>query len=248
MLKFFRTIRKKLIEEDNIRKYLLYAIGEILLVVVGILIALQINNWNENKNAEHRTREYYSQLMDDLKSDQDFAKRTRDEFNSELDEYESYLNMYYSDEDLKPDQVYDQISKLSFITNPMTFNSSTLESLQNSGDIRLIPANIRNRLIDLRRLQDLTISRFDKTDDGGSDITQRLSTLIGSTTLPPRLEYQPELKEFFSIDENLKEIILVYEGIHRWREVLLQETIVRLDAISREIDVIIDLINTELEN
>jgi len=47
MLKFFRTIRKKLIEEDNVRKYLLYAIGEILLVVIGILIALQVNNWNE---------------------------------------------------------------------------------------------------------------------------------------------------------------------------------------------------------
>ena len=49
MLKFFRTIRKKLIEEDNVRKYLLYAIGEILLVVIGILIALQVNNWNEQR-------------------------------------------------------------------------------------------------------------------------------------------------------------------------------------------------------
>lgn len=49
MLKFFRTIRKKLIERENVRKYLLYAIGEILLVVIGILIALQINNWNDAK-------------------------------------------------------------------------------------------------------------------------------------------------------------------------------------------------------
>jgi len=49
MLKFFRTIRKKLIEQQNVRKYLLYAIGEILLVVIGILIALQVNNWNEER-------------------------------------------------------------------------------------------------------------------------------------------------------------------------------------------------------
>jgi hypothetical protein len=49
MLKFFRTIRKKLIEQNNVRKYMLYAIGEILLVVIGIFIALQVNNWNELK-------------------------------------------------------------------------------------------------------------------------------------------------------------------------------------------------------
>lgn len=47
MIKFFRRIRRKLIEEGNLKRYLLYAFGEILLVVIGILIALQINNWNE---------------------------------------------------------------------------------------------------------------------------------------------------------------------------------------------------------
>jgi hypothetical protein len=49
MIKFFRHIRKSLIQEHNMGKYVKYAIGEILLVVMGILIALQINNWNENK-------------------------------------------------------------------------------------------------------------------------------------------------------------------------------------------------------
>jgi len=46
MLKFFRSIRKKQIEQDNIRKYLLYYIGEILLVLIGILIALKIHHWS----------------------------------------------------------------------------------------------------------------------------------------------------------------------------------------------------------
>ncbi len=46
MIKFFRRIRKKLLSENRFSKYLLYALGEIILVVIGILIALQINNWN----------------------------------------------------------------------------------------------------------------------------------------------------------------------------------------------------------
>jgi hypothetical protein len=49
MLKFFRKIRQNLLSEGKTGKYLKYAFGEIILVVIGILIALQINNWNENR-------------------------------------------------------------------------------------------------------------------------------------------------------------------------------------------------------
>ena len=49
MIKFFRKIRQRLLTENKFSKYLLYAIGEIILVVIGILIALQINNWNEGR-------------------------------------------------------------------------------------------------------------------------------------------------------------------------------------------------------
>ena len=51
MLKFFRNIRQQLVSENHFSKYLLYAIGEILLVMVGILLALQVNNWNETKKS-----------------------------------------------------------------------------------------------------------------------------------------------------------------------------------------------------
>ena len=49
MIKFFRKIRQKLLSENKLRKYLVYAAGEIVLVVIGILIALSINNWNEDR-------------------------------------------------------------------------------------------------------------------------------------------------------------------------------------------------------
>ena len=53
MIKFFRHIRQRLLSEGKTGKYLKYAIGEIVLVVIGILIALQINNWNENQKARN---------------------------------------------------------------------------------------------------------------------------------------------------------------------------------------------------
>ena len=55
MFKFFRKIRKKLADDNKPLKYMGYAIGEIVVVVVGILIALSINNWNEYR--KERTKE-----------------------------------------------------------------------------------------------------------------------------------------------------------------------------------------------
>ncbi len=59
MIKFFSKIRQKLLIENRFNKYLLYAIGEIILVVIGILIALQINTWSENKKIKTEEKKTY---------------------------------------------------------------------------------------------------------------------------------------------------------------------------------------------
>ena len=66
MIKFFRRIRQRLLAENKISKYLLYAIGEIVLVVIGILIALQINNWNEEQKRELVTMGLMTQARKEL--------------------------------------------------------------------------------------------------------------------------------------------------------------------------------------
>lgn len=63
MIKFFRKIRQKLLEQGKTTTYLKYAIGEILLVVIGILIALQINTWNQNKQNEKQEHQILNQLL-----------------------------------------------------------------------------------------------------------------------------------------------------------------------------------------
>jgi len=74
MIPFFRKIRKKLADDNKPLKYLRYAIGEIVLVVIGILIALQINNWNENRKLKIDERALLTNLSI--------------EFNRKLDELE----------------------------------------------------------------------------------------------------------------------------------------------------------------
>ena len=70
MIKFFRKIRQKLVQENRVSKYLLYAFGEIILVVIGILIALQINNWNEIRKERLNEKVLLRQLKSEFESNQ----------------------------------------------------------------------------------------------------------------------------------------------------------------------------------
>ena len=79
MIKFFRKIRLKLLEQNKVSKYFKYAIGEILLVMIGILLALQVNNWNENR--KERLQEII--LLEQLLSD----------FNSNLEQLDQKMSM-----------------------------------------------------------------------------------------------------------------------------------------------------------
>ncbi|MFT6996019.1 MAG: sensor domain CHASE-containing protein, partial [Maribacter sp.] len=69
MINFFRRIRKKMLTENKFAKYLTYAIGEIFLVVIGILIALQINNWNEEKIQKQELNDILQSVANGLESD-----------------------------------------------------------------------------------------------------------------------------------------------------------------------------------
>lgn len=69
MIKFFRKIRQNLLSENKFSKYLIYAIGEIILVVVGILIALSINNWNESKKLNKEIVSLSNSIITELRND-----------------------------------------------------------------------------------------------------------------------------------------------------------------------------------
>lgn len=69
MIKFFRHIRRTLIQENKMGKYFKYAIGEIALVMIGILLALQVNNWNEKRIKHEQLLSVYQRILTDIDND-----------------------------------------------------------------------------------------------------------------------------------------------------------------------------------
>ena len=142
MIKFFRHIRQNMIKENKFSKYFLYAIGEIILVVIGILIALQINNWNENSKQRHIEQGYLIAL--------------KEEFKHNLLELESVMNInkYNADNALKlsnlmgPDS--PEITEKEFATLAMNMtnlevqyrpNKAVLDEIISSGKLAIFRNN-----------------------------------------------------------------------------------------------------------
>ncbi len=246
MIKFFRKIRQNLLSENKFSKYLIYAIGEIVLVVIGILIALQINNWNENNKLETKKQDYYQQLLEDLKKDKEFSRKTIELFNKRREEFENYQKEFYST-NLTPKEVYDKLLNLNNNTEPITFNSNTIETLQNSGEIVLIPSNIRNKLIDLKNFQNLIKASSIANDIQKNNVAQKTLSLFGNFDLPKRVAKQKELKSFLAIDENQREIILGWENMQGWKNLSERNSIRQLKDLLKKIDILEKKINKEIK-
>ena len=149
MIKFFRHIRQRLIRENRFSKYLLYAIGEIILVVIGILIALQINNANEARKERAREINYLKNLKIDLQSElknnEEFAilRFAKAKSASEL----LKGNPPTTIQDV---QKYTDRYELVFIWNVFVPNNNTFKELISSGNLSLIKNEaIKNGLLEL---------------------------------------------------------------------------------------------------
>jgi hypothetical protein len=129
MIKLFRKIRQNLLTENKFSKYLLYAIGEIVLVVIGILIALNLNNRNQEKQEQLALNGYLNSIAKNIDSDIEkaqFINRKREKF---IDRYSIQLD-YYDKSDIKLiSQNFIDVTQLDYF-NP---NLSGFESLKNSG-------------------------------------------------------------------------------------------------------------------
>ncbi len=149
MIKFFRKIRQNLLLENKTGKYFKYAIGEIILVVIGILIALQINNWNETKKEQAITNKYLSGFVSDLKKDRTQLDNLINIRKKQITSVKAMLVMIETNHyDL--DSFYGHFYYL-FPFHKFRPNTNTLEEVLNSSHLRFITdEEVKNSLLDLR--------------------------------------------------------------------------------------------------
>ncbi|MFH4967310.1 DUF6090 family protein [Gaetbulibacter sp. M240] len=133
MIKFFRKIRQKMLTENKFNKYLLYAIGEIILVVIGILIALQINNWNEQRKVNTKEylilNEFLNSINKDLKAYENGIIPRIERKKSGLDSLQRYVFHKKTINDLLFLDFYSYLS----IDTRLRFDNGPFEALKSTG-------------------------------------------------------------------------------------------------------------------
>jgi hypothetical protein len=141
MIKFFRKIRKKMLTKNKFSKYLLYAVGEIILVVIGILIALQVNNWNEYRKDRIKEKAILSQL--------------KEEYNSNLKQLESKIT-------IRNIIITSSQKALSFMDDPRSISIDSFTANLSRGQYRPTFDPIKNDIISSNKLNLIQNKRLQK--------------------------------------------------------------------------------------
>jgi len=161
MIKLFRNIRKTLLMENKTSKYFKYAIGEIVLVMVGILLALQINNWNEQKKSDRFELKMLKEIKNAIEEDNDYLQMLLDTRIKDLDSFCKELMYMLKQDHIDPDEFNKYASKTSF-GFIFQYSSGAYEALKASGIDKVTNDSLRNALI---HFYDFTGPRITKLID-----------------------------------------------------------------------------------
>ena len=150
MIKFFRKIRQQLLTENKFSKYLIYAIGEIILVVIGILIALSINNWNEARKSTEQETLYLNRLLTENKQDIVAFNNNIKELQKGIESVENFSKALKNDaiEDSTLIKSANDYFKYGSIYPIFYSSNSTFDDLSSTGNLKVITnTNLRDSIV-----------------------------------------------------------------------------------------------------
>ncbi len=148
MIKFFRKTRQNLLSEGKMGKYFKYALGEIILVVIGILIALSINNWNAKITVNEKTNIYLEALNTEIESNISALERHIDIAHIDIKLHSETLRSLHPENFIG---FNDSIFEVEIETSPIykpTILKTTLTDLINSGYLKnMTDITLKNRIL-----------------------------------------------------------------------------------------------------
>lgn len=150
MIKLFRNIRQQLLNEGKTSKYFKYAIGEIVLVVIGILIALQVNNWNEQRKQRDKELHYLRNLKTDLNLNIAEIEKYISTRNSQTESAQVILDYFEGRKTLDNLNEFNMHAVNVYTWQKFFQIDNTFQELTNSGNLSLITNDsIKNGLLNL---------------------------------------------------------------------------------------------------
>ena len=195
MLHFLRNIRRSLINSGSMRKYTLYAIGEIALVVIGILIALQVNNWNEERKLEAIELQYLEQLLEDLTVDTTYYNSRTEESQNVVSSHKELIQLMYEIQKNSND-VMELLDKARWNTEHLTIQNSMYTELTNSGKLNIfLNQELKKLLIHYYREADQKAKHISEFDE----VSTRHLIELGNV-IPTSIKYERFFNDVF---ENL---------------------------------------------
>ena len=203
MLKFLRRIRQKLIIDGNLNRYLLYAIGEILLVMVGILLALQVNNWNQSNKDSLLENLYIERLIFEIKKDTSFFKReiaSNEKRNDAIRKFTSELSNPKGLDSVLLKEAHDFFAFGWFLPN-FTVAKSTFNDLSSTGQLSLINnVKLRDELIAYYASYEDILTGFEGNKHWLLPIDGKLSTETNA------LQYDPITRDIFGQSKDVGDL------------------------------------------
>jgi len=154
MIRLFRKIRHQLLSEDRFSIYLLYAAGEVVLVVIGILLALQIDNWNDDRKLEKQNLSLVESLKADLVEDTLLIDKHLKLLEQDIIQLNNFIRRMSSAEANVDTLV--QIARLEFTPwafAQVTFNTNTFTSLRSTGNLSTLERWLQKDILELHELQ-----------------------------------------------------------------------------------------------
>lgn len=235
-----------MLTENKFSKYLLYAIGEIVLVVIGILIALSINNWNENKRSDRVLKNYYSQILQELEKDTTYIHQRIKILDLNMLKHTNYFDKFQKQVSFK--KLLISQGKLNFGVSTLNFNTNTIETLQSTGDIKLIPIEIRNKLLDLKNSQEVIIETISVNNNlYTKDLTSAINLGFEENVLKSANNKSSKLFTELKVEDNYPKIALIINGISSLSAINQDNLTISLKPMLEDIDNLSKLINDELK-